>query len=179
MFHRECGYYKTSYVADQAILPFPIAKQAIIGFLIIFAVLIPVFASEYYLAQLSLVGIAVVGDSDERRPAESSVREVELEHEHLVTGDAARADGNEARALTLRHLEAGVLLDRLGRAEGRLVDQEVDTAAIDDVLIDHLDDDQTADAVSAVLGDPDRARSWSRVYSSPSCGAGSSVSETR
>ena len=38
MFHRECGYYKTTYEADQAILPFPIAKQAIIGFLLFFVV---------------------------------------------------------------------------------------------------------------------------------------------
>ena len=58
MFHRECGYYKTSYESDQAILPFPIAKQAIIGFLLFFGVIMPVFGSEYYLAQLSLVGIA-------------------------------------------------------------------------------------------------------------------------
>lgn len=61
MFHRECGYYKTSYESDQAILPFPIAKQAIIGFLLFFGVIMPVFGSEYYLAQLSLVGIACVG----------------------------------------------------------------------------------------------------------------------
>ena len=61
MFHRECGYYKTSYQADQAILPFPIAKQAIIGFLLFFGVIMPAFGSEYYLAQLSLVGIACVG----------------------------------------------------------------------------------------------------------------------
>ena len=52
MFHRECGYYKTTYEADQAILPFPIAKQAILGFLLFFAVIMPVFGSEYYLAQL-------------------------------------------------------------------------------------------------------------------------------
>lgn len=61
MFHRECGYYKTTYEGDQAILPFPIAKQAIIGFLLFFAVILPLFGSEYYLAQLSLVGIACVG----------------------------------------------------------------------------------------------------------------------
>ncbi|MCA8926952.1 MAG: branched-chain amino acid ABC transporter permease [Alphaproteobacteria bacterium] len=61
MFHRECGYFKTSYVADQAILPLPIAKQAIIGLAIFFLVLIPFFASDYYLANLSLLGITVVG----------------------------------------------------------------------------------------------------------------------
>ncbi len=61
MFHRECGYYKTTYESDQAILPFPIAKQAIVGFLILFLLVFPLFASEYYLSQLCLVGIAVVG----------------------------------------------------------------------------------------------------------------------
>lgn len=61
MFHRECGYYKTSYEADQAVLPFPIAKQAVIGLALIFLVVIPLFASEYYVSLVSLVGITVVG----------------------------------------------------------------------------------------------------------------------
>ncbi len=61
MFHRECGYYKTSYEADQAVLPLPIAKLAILGFALLFLVFVPLFASDYYLSNLSLVGITVVG----------------------------------------------------------------------------------------------------------------------
>jgi len=61
MFHRECGFYKTSYEADQAILAFPIARHAVIGLTLLFLVVVPLFASDYYLSNLSLVGITVVG----------------------------------------------------------------------------------------------------------------------
>jgi branched-chain amino acid transport system permease protein len=61
MFHRESGYYKTTYEGDQAILPFPIAKIAIAGFAVLFLVIVPLLASDYYLSSLSLVGIAIVG----------------------------------------------------------------------------------------------------------------------
>ena len=65
MFHRECGYYKTSYEADQAVLPIPVAKQGIGLFAIIFLVLIPLHSMitgiEYYISLVSLVGITVVG----------------------------------------------------------------------------------------------------------------------
>tara|TARA_R110002096_G_scaffold105812_8_gene232817 strand:+ start:993 stop:2060 length:1068 start_codon:yes stop_codon:yes gene_type:complete len=61
MFHRECGYYKTSYESDEAILPLPVAKIAIAGFVLLFLVIAPLIAGDYYLSNLSLVGITVVG----------------------------------------------------------------------------------------------------------------------
>ena len=61
MLHREAGFYKTDYKADMALYPLPISKFAILAVIVIFFVLIPLFAQDYYLSQISLVSIAVVG----------------------------------------------------------------------------------------------------------------------
>lgn len=61
MFHRESGYYKTTYAADFALYPLPIARWAVIGFAILFFAIVPLFLSDYYVTMLNLVGIAIVG----------------------------------------------------------------------------------------------------------------------
>src|SRR5262249_46448922 len=61
MFHREAGVFKTSYAADMALYPLPIARWAIAVLLALFAVVAPLSLDEYYLSIINLVLIAVVG----------------------------------------------------------------------------------------------------------------------
>jgi branched-chain amino acid transport system permease protein len=61
MFHRESGYYKTTYKADMALYPLPIAKTAVIGFAVLFFLICPLFLGEYYLSVVNLAAIAIVG----------------------------------------------------------------------------------------------------------------------
>ena len=60
MLHRECGVFKTSYAADMAIYPLPLARWAVAGLAVLFVAL-PLSLSEYYLSILNLILIAVVG----------------------------------------------------------------------------------------------------------------------
>ena len=60
MFHRESGYYKTSYAADMALYPLPIARWTVAA--IALAVCIaPFFLHEYYVSILNLILVATVG----------------------------------------------------------------------------------------------------------------------
>jgi branched-chain amino acid transport system permease protein len=61
MFHRESGVFKTSYVADMAVLSLPIAKWTAVGLAVLFAVVLPLAFSQYYLSIVNLILIAVVG----------------------------------------------------------------------------------------------------------------------
>jgi branched-chain amino acid transport system permease protein len=61
MFHRESGVFKTSYVADMAVFPLPIAKWTAAGLAVLFAIIVPLAFSEYQLSILNLILIAVVG----------------------------------------------------------------------------------------------------------------------
>ncbi len=61
MFHRESGYFKTSYQSDMALYPLPIGKAAAIGFIVLFFVIFPIVMDEYYLTLVNLAAIAVVG----------------------------------------------------------------------------------------------------------------------
>src|SRR5919204_6647317 len=61
MFHRESGVFKTSYAADMALYPLPIAKWAVAAFGGLFIVVVPLTLSEYYVSILDLILIAVVG----------------------------------------------------------------------------------------------------------------------
>ena len=60
MLHRECGVFKTSYAADMAIYPLPLARWTVAG-LMALLVALPLSLSEYYLSILNLILIAVVG----------------------------------------------------------------------------------------------------------------------
>lgn len=61
MFHRESGYYKSSYAGDQALYPLPISKFAILALIVLFYIVAPLATGDRYIAQLNLVGIAIVG----------------------------------------------------------------------------------------------------------------------
>ena len=61
MFHRESGVFKTSYGADMAVFPLPIAQWTVAGLAVLFAVIVPLALSEYQLSILNLILIAVVG----------------------------------------------------------------------------------------------------------------------
>ena len=61
MLHREAGVFKTSYAADMALYPLPIARWTIAAIVLLFAVVLPMALDEYYLSIINLVLIAVVG----------------------------------------------------------------------------------------------------------------------
>ena len=61
MFHREAGIFKTTYAADMALYPLPIAKWTMVGLAVLFAIVLPMTLEEYYLSILNLIFIAVVG----------------------------------------------------------------------------------------------------------------------
>ena len=61
MFHRETGVFKTSYAADMALYPLPIARGTVIALLILFIVIVPLAFGEYYLSIINLVLISIVG----------------------------------------------------------------------------------------------------------------------
>jgi branched-chain amino acid transport system permease protein len=61
MIHRECGILKTTYEADMALYPLPIARWTVLALAVLFVVVIPLTLHEYYLSIINLVSIAVVG----------------------------------------------------------------------------------------------------------------------
>ena len=61
MFHRESGYYKTTYAADMALFRLPIGKISVTAIAVIFFVLCPIVFDEYYLSIINIAAIAVIG----------------------------------------------------------------------------------------------------------------------
>ena len=61
MIHRECGVLKTTYEADMALYPLPIARWTVAGLLVVFFLVLPLSVHEYYLSIVNLVSIAVIG----------------------------------------------------------------------------------------------------------------------
>lgn len=61
MFHRESGVFKTSYAADMALYPLPIAKWAVAAFAVLFIAIAPMVMHDYYVSILNLILIAIVG----------------------------------------------------------------------------------------------------------------------
>jgi len=61
MIHRECGVLKTTYEADMALYPLPIARWTVAGLAALFVVVIPLTLGEYYLSVANLVWVAIVG----------------------------------------------------------------------------------------------------------------------
>src|SRR5512145_2070722 len=61
MIHRECGVLKTTYEADMALYPLPIARYAVGALAVLFFLVIPLTLHEYYLSIANLVWIAVIG----------------------------------------------------------------------------------------------------------------------
>lgn len=61
MLHRESGVFKTSYAADMALYPLPIARWTVAAIIVLFAVILPASLHEYYLSIINLSLIAIVG----------------------------------------------------------------------------------------------------------------------
>lgn len=61
MFHRESGVLKTTYEADMALYPLPIARWAVGAVAVLFFAVIPLALHQYYLSLANLVWIAVIG----------------------------------------------------------------------------------------------------------------------
>jgi branched-chain amino acid transport system permease protein len=61
MIHRECGVLKTTYEADMALYPLPIARWTVAAIAVLFFLVLPAVLHEYYLSIINLVSIAVIG----------------------------------------------------------------------------------------------------------------------
>jgi branched-chain amino acid transport system permease protein len=61
MFHRESGVLKTTYQADMALYPLPIARWTVAAVAVVFFAVIPLALHQYYLSIANLVWIAVIG----------------------------------------------------------------------------------------------------------------------
>jgi branched-chain amino acid transport system permease protein len=61
VIHRECGVLKTTYEADMAFYPLPVARWAVLAVAVIFFGLIPLSLDEYFLSVANLVFIAIIG----------------------------------------------------------------------------------------------------------------------
>ena len=61
MLHRESGVFKTSYAADMALYPLPIARWTVAAIVVLFAAIVPLSLHEYYISVINLALIAIVG----------------------------------------------------------------------------------------------------------------------
>jgi branched-chain amino acid transport system permease protein len=61
VIHRECGVLKTTYEADMALYPLPIARWTVTGLAVFFGLVLPWSVHEYYLSMVNLAAVAVVG----------------------------------------------------------------------------------------------------------------------
>ncbi|HZP34876.1 MAG TPA: branched-chain amino acid ABC transporter permease [Methylomirabilota bacterium] len=61
MIHRESGLLKTSYQADMALYPLPIARWTVAAIVALAFLAVPLMLSDYYLSILNLVSVAIVG----------------------------------------------------------------------------------------------------------------------
>ena len=60
MINRECGNYKRTYQTDMALFPIPLQRYTIIVFAIIFYLIFPLLANEYFLNLAGLIGMACI-----------------------------------------------------------------------------------------------------------------------
>src|SRR5579885_2152247 len=61
MFHRETGVFQTSYAADMALYPLPIARWTVAALAALFILVAPLALGEYYISILNLILVAIVG----------------------------------------------------------------------------------------------------------------------
>jgi len=61
VFHSETGVFKTSYAADMALYPLPVARWTVAALAAVFLVGVPLLFTPYMMTLLNLVLIAVVG----------------------------------------------------------------------------------------------------------------------
>lgn len=60
MLNRECGVFKTTYGADMALYPVPLARYTVAAFAIFFVLVFPFVAGTKYLVWANFAGIAIV-----------------------------------------------------------------------------------------------------------------------
>src|SRR5689334_924888 len=60
MFHRESGYYKTTYAKDMALYPLPVARWTV-AVIVALLCIAPFALHEYYVSILNLILVATVG----------------------------------------------------------------------------------------------------------------------
>jgi len=61
MIHRESGLLKTTYQADMALYPLPVAKWALGAIAVLAFVVVPLVLDDYYLSIFNLISVAIVG----------------------------------------------------------------------------------------------------------------------
>lgn len=61
MIHRESGVLKTTYEADMALYPLPIARWTVAALAVFFFLVLPLSVHDYYLSIVNLVSISVIG----------------------------------------------------------------------------------------------------------------------
>jgi len=61
MIHRECGVLKTTYEADMALYPLPVARWAVAVVAVLFFGILPLTLNDYFLSIANLVCVAIVG----------------------------------------------------------------------------------------------------------------------
>lgn len=61
MFHSETGVFKTSYAADMALYPLPVARWAVAALAVFFVIVVPLTFGAYLTTILNLILIAIVG----------------------------------------------------------------------------------------------------------------------
>jgi branched-chain amino acid transport system permease protein len=61
VFHSETGIFKTSYAADMALFPLPVARWALAGIALLLLFVVPLLFTPYLMTIVNLVLIAVVG----------------------------------------------------------------------------------------------------------------------
>jgi branched-chain amino acid transport system permease protein len=60
MFHRESGYYKTTYAKDMALYPMPVARWTVAAIVLLLCIA-PFALHEYYVSIINLILVATVG----------------------------------------------------------------------------------------------------------------------
>lgn len=60
MINRECGNYKRTYRSDMALFPIPLQRYTIIAIALIFYIIFPLRANEYFLNLAGLIGISCI-----------------------------------------------------------------------------------------------------------------------
>ena len=61
VFHRESGVLKTTYAADMALYPLPIAQYTVAALAVLFFIVLPLTLDEYFLSIANLVWISIIG----------------------------------------------------------------------------------------------------------------------
>ena len=119
MFHRESGVFKTTYAADMALYPLPIAKWTVIVLAVLFVGIVPLTVHDYYLSILNLIFIAIVGALG-LNILVGYTGQISLGH-GAVAAEVIAAGGGDERCHVLSIREQGIRARGDQKAHGRRV----------------------------------------------------------